>query len=238
MYSIFTVALLATLTSNALAGPVRSRDVPLGQVVTYCTSPNTIALTFDDGPSGYTPQLLDLLAEYGARATFFLTGDASRQYPDVIKRMRREGHQVASHTYDHANLPSLNHDQIVSQMNRLEDVLIPLMGDVPAYMRPPYFETNDLVLQTMRELGYKVIQASIDTKDYLNNDPARIDDSYQKFVNELNAGGNIVLAHDIHEQTVVTLARKMLDESKARGLALTTVGDCLGEDPSKWYYGV
>jgi peptidoglycan/xylan/chitin deacetylase (PgdA/CDA1 family) len=92
MHSIITLSLLATLASQALA-------VPPGQVITSCTTPNTIALTFDDGPSEYTNELLDLLSEYGARSTFFLLGDGSLAHPDAIQRMRREGHQVASHTY-------------------------------------------------------------------------------------------------------------------------------------------
>jgi peptidoglycan/xylan/chitin deacetylase (PgdA/CDA1 family) len=92
------------------------------------------------------------------------------------------------------------------------------MGDVPSYMRPPYFDVNDRALTVMRDMGYKVITASIDTKDYENDDPSRIGLSFNKFVNELNAGGSIVLAHDIHYQTVATLTRKMLDEITARGL--------------------
>ncbi|KAB8239482.1 chitin deacetylase [Aspergillus alliaceus] len=210
-------------------------NVATGQVITKCTRPGTVALTFDDGPSVYTNQLLDLLNEYGARSTFFMIGDGSQAYPDVIQRMRREGHQVASHTYDHPSLPSLSYDQTVQQMTRLEAVLQPAMGDIPTYMRPPYFDINDQVLGVMRDLGYKVITSSIDTKDYENNDHTRIDHSYEKFVNELNAGGSIVLAHDIHEQTVVNLARRMLEEIKARGLKMTTVGDCLGEPAEAWY---
>lgn len=105
----------------------------------------------------------------------------------------------------------------MQQMTKLEGILQSAMGDIPTYMRPPYFEVNEQVLAAMNELGYKVIQSSIDTKDYENNDVSRIDISYEKFVNELNAGGSIVLAHDIHEQTVVSLARRMMEEIKAKG---------------------
>ncbi|KAE8392392.1 hypothetical protein BDV23DRAFT_151133 [Aspergillus alliaceus] len=240
MYTFFTLSLLLTLTSRVFSMPAAdsaksgTANVATGQVITKCTRPGTVALTFDDGPSVYTNQLLDLLNEYGARSTFFMIGEGSQAYPDVIQRMRREGHQVASHTYvpqpaaieksadpcryDHPSLPSLSYDQTVQQMTRLEAVLQPAMGDIPTYMRPPYFDINDQVLGVMRDLGYKVITSSIDTKDYENNDHTRIDHSYEKFVNELNAGGSIVLAHDIHEQTVVNLARRMLEEIKARGL--------------------
>ena len=106
-------------------------------------------------------------------------------------------------------------------MTSLESVLQNVLGCVPAYMRPPYFDVNDLTLQTMRDLDYHVITASIDTKDYNHNSPELIDQSFEKFVNELNSGGSISLAHDTKEQTVVYLAQKMLDETKSRGLTGT-----------------
>ncbi|KAE8326523.1 hypothetical protein BDV39DRAFT_90669 [Aspergillus sergii] len=237
MYKFFTLSLLMTLTPHVLSAPLNNAitTVPTGQIIRSCTIPNTVALTFDDGPSGYTPQLLDLLSEYGAKATFFMIGEGSQAYPDIIQRIRSEGHQVGSHTLDHASLPSLSYGQIVKEMTKLEEILLSAMGDIPTYMRPPYFDVNDQVLAVMNELGYKVIESSIDTKDYENDDVTRIYLSYEKFVNELNAGGSIVLAHDIHEQTVVSLARQMMEEIKARGFRMTTVGECLGEAEAQWY---
>ncbi|KAL4924835.1 chitin deacetylase [Aspergillus undulatus] len=231
-----TLALIvAALVPNVLSSPVVKR-APVGQVLTHCTTPNTIALTFDDGPSEYTPQLLDLLGQYGARATFFVLGGAASANPGILTRMRNEGHQVASHTYDHPSLPSLGYDGIVSQMTRLDDVISPALGATPSYMRPPYLEVNNLVLQVMTDYNYRVISTSIDTKDYANQDAnAIIDTSFQLFMDQLNAGGSIVLAHDIHYWTVASLAERMLQEVQARGLVATTVGDCLGEAEGIWY---
>ncbi|KAI9042356.1 chitin deacetylase [Aspergillus affinis] len=266
IYKFAALAFASTVFSYPR--PQWTSSVGAGQVITHCTTPNTIALTFDDGPSPYTNQLLDILAEYGAKATFFVLGDAVTSSPDAIVRARREGHQIGSHTYalsyhiynvyhascvairnaidsmfnpsnlpsySHLSLSSLSNEEVAQQMTRLEDTLRPIMGDAPTYMRPPYLEVNNNVLSVLRDLGYKVISSSVDTKDYENNEPSRISLSFDKFVSELNAGGNIVLAHDIHEQTVVTLARKMLEESKRRGLKVTTVGECLGETEAELY---
>ncbi|KAL2834826.1 hypothetical protein BJY01DRAFT_223933 [Aspergillus pseudoustus] len=236
MHAISALFCAAALASSALASPL-VRRVPTGQVITQCTTPNTIALTFDDGPSEYTGQLLDLLSRYGARATFFVLGDAAAANPSLLQRMRREGHQVGSHTYDHVSLPSLDRAGIVSQMTRLDDVVRPALGVTPTYMRPPYLETNDLVLQTLGELDFRVISASVDTKDYENQDAnSIINTSFQLFLDEVNSGGNIVLAHDIHYWTVASLAERMLQEVNSRGLTATTVGDCLGEAESAWYH--
>ncbi|KAL2785916.1 hypothetical protein BJX66DRAFT_313909 [Aspergillus keveii] len=235
MYAVSALFCVAALVSSAFASPIAKR-VPTGQVITHCTVPNTIAITFDDGPSQYTSQLLDTLSRYGARATFFVLGDAAANNPTLLQRMRNEGHQVAAHTYTHTSLPSLGYDGIVSEMTSLDAVIRPALGVTPAYMRPPYLEVNDLVLQVMRDYDYRVISTSIDTKDYENQDAnAIIATSFQLFVDQLNAGGNIVLAHDIHYWTVASLAERMLEEVASRGLIATTVGDCLGEAESAWY---
>lgn len=83
--------------------------VPVGTVITACTVPGTIALTFDDGPSHHTPKLLDLLSEYGVRATFFVNGYHLKHngHTEYLKRASEEGHQIASHTYSPAQLPPL-----------------------------------------------------------------------------------------------------------------------------------
>lgn len=120
--------------------------------------------------------------------------------------------------WSHPSLTSLDYNGVVSQMTQLEDALQEIVGVKPAYMRPPYLDTNGVALGALGDLGYHVISCSIDTKDYENDDPSLIANSVNKFNNELNAGGSIVLSHDVHEQTVYTLAQAMLDEIKARGL--------------------
>lgn len=103
-------------------------------------------------------------------------------------------------------------------MTKLEDAFIQIIGAFPTYMRPPYLAVNSAVLTALGDLGYHVIGASIDTKDYANDDPNLISNSFEKFRNELDAGGSIVLSHDVHQQTVATLTQAMLDEIRARGL--------------------
>lgn len=103
-------------------------------------------------------------------------------------------------------------------MRELEDAFEEVVGAVPTYMRPPFLAVDGKVLSAVVNLGYHVIGASIDTKDYENNSPDLISRSFEKFRAELNAGGTIVLSHDVHEQTVYSLTRMMLEEIFARGL--------------------
>ena len=137
-------------------------------------------------------------------------------------------------------------------MTELEDAFEEVVGVIPRYMRPPFLAVDGKVLSAMANLGYHVIGASIDTKDYENNSPELIARSFEKFRAELNAGGTIVLSHDVHEQTVYSLTRMMLEEIFERGLqrmsspgssclvmilmdTAVTVGDCLGDPQENWY---
>ncbi|KAJ5584211.1 Glycoside hydrolase/deacetylase beta/alpha-barrel [Penicillium hispanicum] len=212
--------------------------VPVGAIITHCTVPGTIALTFDDGPFIYTAQMLDTLAAHGARATFFLNGvnkGSIDGFAPLVVRALAEGHQLGSHTWGHPSLPTLDYPAIVTQMTDLEAAFLRIVGFFPTYMRTPFLHFNDVVLKAMADLGYHVIGASIDTKDFENDSPDLSWRSFQKFRAELDAGGSIVLAHDVHQTTVEVLVDNMLQEIAARGLTTVTVGQCLGDPPEFWY---
>jgi peptidoglycan/xylan/chitin deacetylase (PgdA/CDA1 family) len=104
-------------------------------------------------------------------------------------------------------------------MTALEEAFLQILGFIPTYMRAPYLYMNAVVLQAMTDLGYHVIGASIDTKDYENDDPGKSWRSFEKFKFELDAGGNVVLAHDSHENTVAVLVDNILEEVERRGLS-------------------
>ncbi|KAH6647325.1 hypothetical protein BKA67DRAFT_384114 [Truncatella angustata] len=235
-------SLLAAFLVGAVASPVsqvqqRQSAVPVGSIITSCTVSGTFALTFDDGPFAYTAELLDILANNGVKATFFLNGQnwgSIYDYTAQVQRMINDGHQVGSHTWSHADLATLDAAGITSQMTQLETALTSIIGKVPTYMRPPYFSTNSLALQTLGNLGYHVINANIDTLDY-NHDDATIDVAFQNFQSGLNAGGTISLMHDVHAQTVHVLIQESINAVKARGLTPVTVGTCLGDAAANWY---
>ncbi|KAL9104792.1 MAG: hypothetical protein Q9163_000290 [Psora crenata] len=197
--------------------------VPVGAIISSCTQPGIVALTFDDGPYIYTSQVLNILRNNNVPATFFVNGNnwadiRTEDSRGLIMRMINEGHQIGSHTWSHPDLTVLDRDGIISQMTLLEDALSEIIGKYPTYMRPPYFSTNDLVLQTMGELGYHVVQANIDTRDWANDSPEAIQNSVQLFREGLDAGGSIALSHDVHQATANTLVQAMIDEVRNRGL--------------------
>jgi len=245
MASLKTLVLSLLLSAVTYATPLpsgnlekRQSSIPVGTIITSCTVPGTAALTFDDGPYIYTEQLLDILGSNGVHATFFQNGQNYgniNNYASTVQRIVDEGHQIGSHTWSHADLNSLDTAGVTSQMTQLEAAYSAILGYFPTYMRPPYFDLNAQVLKTLGGLGYHVITANIDTLDFENATPALIGNAYNNFLAGINAGGNLELSHDVYATTVQTLAQRMIDELKAKGLSAVTVGECLGDPASNWY---
>ncbi|KAJ5227453.1 uncharacterized protein N7469_007459 [Penicillium citrinum] len=226
--------------------------VPYGpREIRSCTVPGTVALTFNDGPTRYTGDLLDLLDKYEAPATFFITGinngkgqidDDSLPWASLIERMILSGHQIASHTWSHEDLSKVTSAQRIAQLEKNEAALRNVIGGFPTYMRPPY--SSCLARSGCREdlgkLGYHIVLYDIDTDDYKNDDPGLIQRSKDIFDEFLTTGNPhsrswLVIGHDAHEQTVHNLTEHMLQTMTRLGYRPTTLGDCLGDPRENWY---
>ncbi|RKP08984.1 carbohydrate esterase family 4 protein [Thamnocephalis sphaerospora] len=235
-------ALLHAQPLSVPTNKLRRRDGPAPGVVVYkCTVPETFALTFDDGPGEYADELLNTLDRLGAKATFFVNGNnaGSLDDPELADRVLRTynaGHQIASHTYSHADLTTIGPDQIRSEMTQLDDQLKRIIGVRPTYMRPPYGSFDDQMLGIMSELGYRVISWDIDTNDWQHpDDPSASLSVIQSEVkNASENGNNIALAHETIQTTVSTFTEAAVADIRSKGYRLTTISECLG-DPSGAY---
>ena len=177
-----------------------------------------IAITFDDGPSQYTSQLLDGLAARNVKVTFFMQGINARNYPGVVKRAWEEGHQICSHTYDHPNLNTLSVDAIRSQFSRTDTILDNALGFDARYMiRPPYGNANQTVLN---QGGVPFFYWSVDTEDW----KSRNSDSVYNEILRSSRDGSIVLLHDLYP-TSVSGALRAIDTLKNQGYQFVTVAE-------------
>ena len=177
-----------------------------------------IALTFDDGPGPYTAQLLDILDQHGAKATFFLIGSKVSAQADVLRRMHARGHQLGNHSWSHPELPKLPVDQIAGEIDRTNDAIKQATGVTPTVMRPPYGAVNSAVLEQLRLRGMSSILWSVDTRDWA-------DRNSQIVCSRAVAGahpGAIILMHDIH-QTSVGAVPCILSALKQQGYSFVTV---------------
>lgn len=231
----------ASITSSALpaesSSPVGNSDVPVGQAIFSCTEPGTFAMTYDDGPFTYTNGILDLLAETDIKMTFFVNGNNFgniNDFQDVVRRIIADGHQLGSHTYAHPDLATLGDADVIKAMTDLEEALDAIIGEVPTYMRPPFFSYNEQTLGVLGELGYHVIHADIDTFDYQFNNMGNLTGATNLEAG-IARGGNLALAHDVHQNTAEVLTPAFIRAIQASGLRGVTVGECLGDPKENWY---
>jgi peptidoglycan/xylan/chitin deacetylase (PgdA/CDA1 family) len=156
-----------------------------------------IALTFDDGPSKYTLQILKTLKKYNAKATFFVVGNRVSNFKKTIIQENKEGHEVLSHTWDHSNLTKLSSSSIKSQLNKTNKAIEEAIGIVPKSFRPPYGSVNSKVKEAAKDLGMSMILWSVDTNDW----KTRNANSTYKHIMNYAKDGSIVLCHDLYAQT-------------------------------------
>ena len=182
-----------------------------------------IALTFDDGPGPYTAQLLDILDQHGAKATFFLIGSKVSAQADVLRRMHSRGHQLGNHSWSHPELPKLSVDQIAGEIDRTNEAIRQAAGVKPNILRPPYGAVNGVVLEQLRARGMSSILWSVDTRDWADRNS---DIVCSRAVAGAHPGA-IILMHDIH-QTSVNAVPCILSALKQQGYSFVTVQGLLG----------
>jgi hypothetical protein len=199
-----------------------------------------------------TSHVLDVFKSYNAKATFFITGnninkgqiDITPSHTADIKRMDAEGHQIASHTWTHLDLSAVSSADRKQQMLKNEMALRNIVGKIPTYMRPPYSSctAESGCEKDMADLGYHVTYFDVDTDDYNQDDPSKIQHSKDWFKGNVTKGGAtaansqwLAIGHDIHQQTVYNLTDFMLSTITKLGYKAVTVGECLGDDKANWY---
>jgi len=160
-------AALAACAGAVSYAAVHPRAQIFGPTVCRTNSPRKLAITFDDGPNpALTPQLLDLLERYDARATFFVIGRYTWECPELVKETAQRGHLVANHTLTHPNLfwlaPSIIHDEL----RQTQDSIIAATGFAPKWFRPPYGYRNPWVVKTAAQLGMRTAMWSVIPGDW------------------------------------------------------------------------
>lgn len=180
-----------------------------------------VALTFDDGPNPVTtPQVLDILKRYNAKATFFTIGQKIAGQEALLQKMIAQGNEIGNHTWSHPNLASLEVQGIKQEVTSTNEAIEKAIHKKPTLMRPPYGSTNATV---QAAAGMKEILWTVDTLDWQNHSTEGI----MKHVKEELTPGGIILMHDIH-QTSVDALPSVLDYLKSQGYEVVTVSELYG----------
>jgi peptidoglycan/xylan/chitin deacetylase (PgdA/CDA1 family) len=125
-----------------------------------------IALTFDDGPSEWTPAILDLLAEHRARATFFVLGESAEARPELLERIRAQGHELGNHTWSHPPLTGEPDDRVRQELSRTSALIETATGVAPALWRAPYLELDERTERVARGLGLTHARGDVNPPDW------------------------------------------------------------------------
>ncbi|MBM7865724.1 polysaccharide deacetylase family protein [Heliobacterium gestii] len=205
-----------------------SREQPAQVYIGGDPSGKRLCLTFDDGPDGRnTPQILDTLRQKGVLATFFVLGEQASTYPQVVKRVEREGHLVASHSYSHPHFTKTGERSIRSELSRTEETLRGITGKRPALFRPPYGDIDKAVLPVLEHSGYRAVLWSLDTFDWDHKRPEEI----AAYVIENARSGDIILMHCGGNGAATAKALPvMIDGLRQKGYAFVTVAEMLAVD--------
>lgn len=186
-----------------------------------------IAMTFDDGPSPeLTPKLLDILKARGIKATFFVVGQNAAQYPDILKRMVAEGHEIGNHSWSHPALTKLGADGVAKQIESTNEAIEKATGQKVTVMRPPYGATSQILNHRFADqYGMKVILWSVDPLDWKYRNSARVSSQILQGAHP----GAIILSHDIHATTVAAMP-ETFDALLAKGYKFVTVSELIAMD--------
>ncbi|HMM06634.1 MAG TPA: S-layer homology domain-containing protein [Clostridiales bacterium] len=209
--AMLTITLLLTVT------------LPLSAAETTATRTTTgsklLAITFDDGPGNYTASLLDALAKRNVKATFFVVGNRVSSYSAIVKREYEEGHQMANHSWDHANLTSLGYASFTSELSKTQNAISSAVGhDVgQLVLRPPGGNYNANVKAWA---NCPLILWSIDPKDWKDRNATTVKN---RIVSQAKDGA-IILVHDLYA-TSVQGAIAAIDELQAQGYTFVTVNE-------------
>lgn len=181
-----------------------------------------IALTFDDGPhEKYTPMLLDGLKERNVSANFFLMGKNAEKYPEIVKRMKEEGHVIGNHSYSHVQLNAMMEDEACKEMTKANKVISEITGETPNYVRPPFGAwSNKLDCIT----NMLVVLWDVDPLDWQCQNKDLVVKRVVSNVKE----GDIILLHDSYQSTVEATF-EIIDILEKEGYEFVTLDEMILE---------
>lgn len=186
-----------------------TKEPPTGKVV---------ALTFDDGPNPETTRkILETLKKYNAKATFFMLGSRVSFYPEVVKEIKEDGHELGNHTWTHSDLTKATVGKITSEINNTSNAIEKASGSKPTVFRPPYGAVNKTVRS---QTSLPVILWDVDTLDWKYRDAKHLLEHVKTHVKD----GSIVLMHDIHASTADGLD-DVLAYLQSEGYTFVTVSE-------------
>ncbi|ORZ00588.1 hypothetical protein BCR43DRAFT_485465 [Syncephalastrum racemosum] len=195
------------------------------------------AMTYDDGPSEFSPKLYDYLDSVNQKVTFFMVGGQVLKYPELAQRAYKAGHDIAMHTWSHSYMTTLTDEQLVAELKWNEQVIKEAIGVSPKYFRPPFGNIDNRVRDISKALGFIPVIWDHDTNDwYLTYEGSGFQESWidanvTEWASKNATIGGMSLEHDLYNETVNAAVRIFPIMNDA--YELKTVSQCSNQSPYK-----
>lgn len=158
----------------------------------------TVALTFDDGPSDYTNDILDLLDKHGAYATFFVIGNKALIYKETVMNIVAKGNEIGNHTYSHPWLTHLSVSDTIQELDKTNDLIFDITGTKPTLFRPSY---GDINIKVKKAIDMEIVMWNNDSNDWRYRSSKSIAARVIKNISD----GDIIIMHDTYKRSYEAL---------------------------------
>ncbi|MBZ4668480.1 MAG: peptidoglycan-N-acetylglucosamine deacetylase [Epulopiscium sp.] len=205
------------LAENIIPDQFMLPFVELDNPVSYNIPEGYVALTFDDGPSKYSKEIVDILKEYGIGGTFFFIGLNVKKYPEHVKYIHSNGYSIGTHSMNHSNLPTLSNEKQEKELIQSSQLIESLTGEKLSLFRPPYGAMNQNVKDLANQYGYKIILWNNDPEDWRNKDA----DAIVNHIKNTDISGSIILLHE--SQAVIDALPRIINYLKEQNLEIVSL---------------
>ncbi|MFP4698168.1 MAG: polysaccharide deacetylase family protein [Eubacteriales bacterium] len=200
LFSVIVIFSLYTFIMPTLQEVILINEDRKMAIYSVETEDKKIAISFDEGwGMDRTEEILDVLEEYNAKATFFLVGSWVETYPDDVKLIARRGHDLGNHSTTHPLMTELNREQIVEEIEGVHNQVKKLTGKDMILFRPPYGAYDNKMIEVAEECNYYTIKWNVDSYDWKSESVEKITTSVLK--SDQLKNGSIILFHNNRKYT-------------------------------------
>ena len=221
---ILVITALSLARNTAITVSGKSRDLPI-----YCVDKGDekiASISFDAAWGNEdTQQLIDILAQYDVKATFFVVGEWVDKYPESVKALSDSGHEIMNHSNTPPHMTKLSKEKMIEELTECNNKIESVTGVKPILFRAPYGDYNNDVVGAMRECGCYTIQWDVDSLDWKDLSASEI----TKRVTEKLSPGSIVLFHNAAKNTPEALPQ-ILEKVKSDGYTLVPISQLIYTD--------
>ncbi|HHW66583.1 polysaccharide deacetylase family protein [Defluviitalea raffinosedens] len=191
--------------------------VELGETISYSIPKGSVALTFDDGPSNYSKDIVDILKKYDIGGTFFFIGLNAKKYPEHVQYVYSNGYSIGTHSMNHSNLTALSNERQDEELTQSSQLIESLTGEKLSLFRPPYGAMNQRIIELADQHECKIVLWNNDPEDWKGKNA----DAIVSHIKNTNTSGSIILLHE--SQATVEALPRIIEYLKEQNLEIVSL---------------